>query len=140
MKYEMTTVQLLRQVSNLAEKHANSKLVSANLTTSQSELLMILFYSPEHTCSCSELGGRLKIAQSTCFGIVSRLEEKELVSSCIPKWNRRIKLVSLTEPGLERCSAIRKKLESVEEWLLDSLSEGEKGELFHLLDRIRKNR
>lgn len=121
----MTTGQLIKQLDNAIESKVNNCLRRRNMTMTQSWVLSILNERRNRTCSLKDLEERLGVAQSTCFGIIRRLQEKELVTCFSPDNNKRIKLVSITPAGRKCCNAVTKEAAAVESKLLSCLSEEE---------------
>ena len=78
----------------------------------------------------------LSLAQSTTVGLISRLEQKKLVSISGDKDDKRIKFVEITSIGEKFCNEARKDMEHTERKLFENLSAGEEQTLLSLLEKI----
>lgn len=123
---------LLKQINDRLEKDANNALRAQDMTMSQLGALLELSRDPEGQLSMKELERRLHVAQSTMAGVISRLEAKGLVVPLEDSADRRIKLVRITAPGLERARAAEDHRAKTEERLLCGLTREERS-IFHTL-------
>lgn len=126
----------LQQIHNTLEKNANNQLRKKGLTFSQMNVLMTLVDSPEKRLSFKELEKRLTLAQSTTAGLISRLEQKELVSVTGDKDDKRIKYAEITELGITYCKDAVIAMENMERKLVSSLSETEREKFLYLLKKV----
>ena len=81
----------------------------------------------------------MHVAQSTTAGIVSRLQKKELVQALDDAADQRIKIVQLTESGLNCWQTANKHITETEAALLSGLTETEQAILITLLKKLRDN-
>ena len=130
---------LFKHIHDALYKSSNNRLRLNNLTLSQMGLLMNLEHRPSGMASMKELEQLLHVAQSTVVGIVSRLEQKEFVSSHEDAHDRRVKLVELTEKGGRTCEQAKKYMEQDQTWLLHGFDEAEKEQLYEFLQRVVQN-
>ena len=77
------------------------------------------------------------MAQSTAAGIVSRLEQKEMVEGMSFSGDRRVKLVRLTEKGAACCQRMEMQMHQAEARLLSGLTQEEQEILMALLRKVR---
>ncbi len=126
---------LIHRIHNYLEKSGNSQLGKKGLTFSQMNVLINLSESPEGV-SFKELEKRLKLAQSTTVGLISRLEEKGLVSVFDSHDDKRVKFVRITEKGELYRSDAEDEMNASEEKLLSPLTEIEGELLYSLLKKI----
>lgn len=110
------------------------QLRSSGLTLAQMSAVMMIRDTYEKQMPLKELEKALSVAQSTAAGIVSRLENKGLVTSAGDAEDKRIKLVKLTEEGEHYCDIAEQNMAQAEENLLSGLTETEQ-EIFHSLLR-----
>ncbi len=77
------------------------------------------------------------MAQSTAAGIVSRLEQKGFVECFGSAWDRRVKVVRLSEAGAQRCRVSERGMAEAEAHILSSLTEAEREIFTMLLRKVR---
>ena len=128
---------LLKQINDIMEKNANNALRGQNLTISQSGVLMLLDEKEEKTATFKELEKKFGVSQPTMVGLLSRLEQKNLIEILSDPDDKRIRRAHLTKMGENKCKEGYKHMRSAEELLLDSLTAGEKKEFLRLLTKIR---
>lgn len=136
MKQKQNCGLLIRQIHNTLEKYSNNQLKKKGLTFSQMNVLIQLMETSEKKLSFKELEKRLTLAQSTTVGLISRLEEKELVSVSEDKEDKRIKFVGITDLGRAYCNDAKTEIEQMEDKLLSSLTEKEKKAFYLLLEKV----
>lgn len=127
---------LFRQINNALEKRCNSQLKEADLTLSQMSALIELSDTPAGKLTFKELEKRMSLAQSTTVGLISRLEQKNLVTVSGDKDDKRIKYVEITALGETFYQHARQDMEYMETKLLDGFSARERTTLLSLLERI----
>ncbi|MDO5377660.1 MAG: MarR family transcriptional regulator [Clostridia bacterium] len=128
---------LIKQLHDELEKRANNELRAENITSAQVGALLVLHESPEGRLPLKELEQRLHVSQATAAGIVVRLEQKGMVQGVQDASDRRIKLVSITREGVERCRRAEKHMEDTENRLLSGLTETEREIFATLLKKVR---
>lgn len=137
MQKHLDCGRLIKQIHDEMGKRANNALRSEDMTVMQLEALIQLDAAPEKRCSLKELERQLHVAQSTTVGIIARLEQKGFVKSFSDHADRRVKLVQITQAGLDCLEASTKGRNEAEAALLSALTETEK-EIFHvLLKKVR---
>ena len=70
-------------------------------------------------------------------GIISRLEQKGLVEGYADAEDKRIKLVRITQAGIDRVLETKRDMIHSEEMLLSGLTETERDILYSLLKKIK---
>lgn len=130
---------LIHQIHNILEKRGNNQLKKKGLTFSQMNVLMQLMDTSEKKLSFKELEKRLTLAQSTTVGLISRLEQKGLVSVSEDKEDKRIKFVEVTGLGMTYCDEAKIEMDQTESKLLSVLTEKEKGIFYSLLEKVNKD-
>ena len=128
---------LLKQIHDELEKNANNALRSQDLTITQLSALEKLFQAPDGQMSLKDLEKKLHVAQSTTAGIISRLERKDLVHALADPEDRRVKLLQITDEGVERVRRSMAHRLEVEERLLSGLTETEQSIFCTLLKKVR---
>lgn len=127
---------LIRQINNALEKRVNSQLKAKDLTLSQMTALIEILNAPAKKLTFKELEKRLSLAQSTTAGLISRLEQKKLVSVSGDADDKRIKYVEITSLGIKFCNEARLEMEHTEKILLEGLSAVEKENLLSMLEKV----
>ena len=133
MKEKKFCGELLKQIHDEMEKHANNMLRSHDLTMSQMNALVELNSCEEKQMSLKDLEKKLHVAQSTAAGIVKRLEQKGFVEGFGNISDKRIKMVRITKIGEEYCSNAYQNMVAAEEMLLSGLTEEEQDTFYCLL-------
>ena len=136
--YPQECSTLIRQIHCAMQKNANNELREAGVTFSQFQLLYILVGKPDHQCALKELEKRIGVAQSTVVGIVKRIIEKGFAECIEDTADRRVKLVRITDEGLNVCRAVAKNAHRAEERLLITLSDEERVIITQLLTKVYK--
>ena len=130
---------LFKQIHDRLEKQSNNALRAKDLTMMQVSVLMALQQAAEQQLSMKELERYFGAAQSTVAGIVSRLEQKDLVEAFGDTADKRIKLVHITTAGEKCCAEAACQMKEAEEKLLQGFSSEERKILNHLLTRVADN-
>ena len=128
---------MLKQLHDEMEKRANNSLRSQNLTLAQMHVLLLLHDAPNYQLPLKELETLMHVAQSTTAGIVSRPQKKGLVQALEDPTDQRIKIVQLTESGLDLCQSADKHIAQTEAELLAGLTEAEQTIFLTLLQKLR---
>lgn len=126
----------IHQIHNVLEKRMNNQLRKQGLTFSQINVLATLASTSEKKLSFKELEKQLALAQSTTAGLISRLEQKRLVSIYGDKDDKRIKYVEITALGIKCCEDAEQNMENTEKELVSCLSETERKTFFSLLKDV----
>lgn len=137
MSNEYTCGALLKQINDIMEKNANNALRGEDLTISQSGVLVLLDGKEEKEATFKELEKSFGVSQPTMVGILSRLEQKNLVEILDDPSDKRIRRAHLTKEGADKCKEGYKHMKAAERLLMGSLTEDEKKEFFRLLVKIR---
>lgn len=127
----------IKQINSALEKNANNILRKQDLTFAQVSALLAIRDFPEQKISLKELEKILHVAQSTTAGIISRLEQKGLVTGFGDSTDKRIKLVQITPTGEKYCREAEQNMKEAEENLLSGLTETEKSIFNSLLQKVR---
>lgn len=139
MKEHTPNGLLFKQIHDRLEKQSNNALRAKDLTMMQVSVLMALQQAEEQRLSMKELERYFGVAQSTVAGIVSRLEQKDLVEAFGDAADKRVKLVHITPAGELCCAEAACQMNEAEERLLRGLSGEEQEALNRLLARVADN-
>lgn len=137
MKDDASCGMLIKQINSALEKNANNTLRKQDLTFAQLTALLEIRDFPERKVSLKEMEKILHVAQSTTAGIISRLEQKGLVTGFGDSSDKRIKLVQMTPLGETYCREAEQNKKKAEEWLLSGLTETERSIFYSLLKKVR---
>lgn len=129
---------LIRQINNALEKRVNNQLKEKDLTFSQMSALIEILNSPAKKLTFKELEKCLSLAQSTTAGLISRLEQKKLVTVSGDSDDKRIKFAEITSLGEKFCKEARQEMEHTEKMLLGNLSTAEKKSLLTMLEEVNR--
>lgn len=127
---------LIRKIYYALQKNANNELREADLTFSQFHLLYVLRSEADGQCTLKKLEKRVGVAQSTTVGLVKRVSEKGFVEYISDTFDRRVKLVRITEKGLKVCRAMERNARRMEELLLVNLDSDECVTIIRLLEKV----
>lgn len=130
---------LFKQIHDKLEKQANNTLRQQGLTMMQVSVLLTIQGAEGKRCSMKELERFFGVAQSTVAGVVSRLEQKGLVTATGAPEDRRVKLVCITGSGEKCCGQAACHMDQAEESLLRGFSPEERAQLKSLLVRVADN-
>ena len=89
--------------------------------------------------SVSELATKLSLDKSTVSRTVEGLVNISLVDRIIPKENRRIALINLTDNGKQVCSTINYSNDSYIEAVFKDFTKAEREEFLRLFGKLAKN-
>ena len=129
----------LKLISDNMSKRANNSLQELGLTISQHRVIAYLSVCPEHTTELKELERQFHVAQATMAGTAQRLEAKGLVTAVHHPSDKRIKMIRLTESGLELSRKSLEEFRKGEARMMAGLSEEDLSTLNRLLDAVYSN-
>ena len=127
---------LIKQIHDELERNTNNSMRSYDITMAQYNALSALDGSADGQLSLKELEHLLHVAQSTVAGIVSRLEQKELVKTFGSMDDRRVKMVQITPQGVGCCQRADQDMQCAEEALLSGLTDAEREIFLILLKKV----
>ena len=125
-------------VSDKLKVHADADLKNQGLTLAQSRVLTFL-NEQDGIATQKEIEDYLQVSHPTVVGLVSRMEQNELVETWFDPENRRNKMVRLTEKSKKIGENMDEVTEQHDKALLNGLSEQEQAELNRMLNIILKN-
>ncbi|MFI3256821.1 MAG: MarR family winged helix-turn-helix transcriptional regulator [Spirochaetales bacterium] len=129
--------KIIKSISTDLETEINYLLKKVDLTLSQG---LVLFYLKEtdtkNFVPIKNIEKEFGIAQSTSFGIITRLEKKDFVETSV---QNNIKLIKITEQGLNLAHYLIPCLKKAEYAIFADFTEGEKILFLELLQRAEAN-
>lgn len=129
---------LVKRIAHQLEQNMNNFLKPYNITIMQSWVLLYL-KDAKACCTYKELERVFEVSQPTMVGIISRLEQKELVASVQDEKDKRIKKVHITDKGLEVIILVCDHLKESEDDIISGFFDNEKETFHSLLERAYYN-
>ncbi len=129
--------KVIKRISILIEKNINKMLAEKDLSSTQGFVLLFLSKCKNQTSTIKEIEKEFDTAQSTVFGIVTRLEKKGFVTSFVDE--NRIKFVVITKDGLELSDYIEKSIKTCEKNVFSCLTSTEQSIFIELLKKFEQN-
>lgn len=129
----------LKILTEQIEKKANYMLKQDGLTLAQGHLLRCIKKNEDKPCSLKDIEKQMNIAQSTLAGIVLRLEKKNLVKTYFSECDKRIKMIEITENGLQAMQCMRSTFVELENTVFANLTDIEKTLFTEVIDKLLKN-
>ncbi|MGI6590433.1 MAG: MarR family winged helix-turn-helix transcriptional regulator [Eggerthellaceae bacterium] len=118
---------------------ANSELATIDLTLAQFPILTLLMESPNRELFQKDIEAYLGVSHPTTTGLVKRLQEKGFVETEMSPEDSRMKIVRLTDKGLEIGKEGTRFGDVAERKMLEGFSEQERTQLASYLKRIQRN-
>lgn len=109
---------------------------SINSPAFQRDIVLVLLSEHENGLSQKQLAEKMCITQSTLSVMLDKLESDKYVSREGQNGDKRVKLLTLTEKGLNRAEEVHKQCTVMRENLYRNLTDDDKKELIRLLDKI----
>lgn len=134
---QYNTGKAIKHISILIEKRINKLLAPLELSATQGVVLLFLGDATEHQYPIKEIEHHFDTAQSTMFGIITRLEKKMFVTTFVD--DARTKMVQITPTGLALCTHIQQCIDESEESFFSCLTSTEKMILFALLEKVEEH-
>ena len=130
---------LLRAVNRRAEKLANQELAIFDLTSTQFRTLMYLSHQPPLTVRQCDLEVFFSKSNPAVTGILTNMEQKDLIRRVCNPADGRSKVLEITEKGL----ALLPQLDAYRGWmdklLTENMTEEEIAILIVLLKKMRNS-
>lgn len=130
---------LIKRINDRLERDANNSLRKDGLTMMQVAVLLTLQSTEKGQLTLKEIEQHFGVAQPTAAGIVSRLEQKQLVEALGDAADKRIKIVRITPMGQACCARAEKTMHQTEQKILQGFTDNEKEQLNRLLHKIVEN-
>jgi DNA-binding MarR family transcriptional regulator len=129
-------IRLFLQTAQAIEERLEAALVGVDLSVAKYSALKQLAAADE-PLSLSDMAARLVCVRSNVSQLVDRLEADGLVRRVEDPRDRRCVRAALTDLGRERQAAGERRLESVRDQIVETLSEVDRGALERALERLR---
>lgn len=132
-----TCGRMIKFITVSIEKKMNASLKGQDLTAGQGLLLMYL--KKNGASSMKDLEKQFHLSQPTVVGLVRRVEKKGLVTTFSKEGDKRVKMVQITEAGMEKCDAAVDTERAIESELTEGMTEKEAEVLEILLKKVCVN-
>lgn len=132
-------VLMIKQIHDSIEKTANNELRADGLTIMQIAILIELSNASGKKLTMKQLEKIFSVAQPTIAGLVSRLEQKNLIETHGVPEDRRVKAVSITNKGIDCCEEAKKHMLETNQRLLSGFSAEEQKLFWEFLKRAADN-
>ena len=109
----------------------------AGLLPGQSKVLE--YISENDGCSQKDICDAWNLDRSTVSGLITRMKRDGLISIHEAEHDRRKKVISLTESGMDKWKIMRSFIGDIDKRAFAGISAKEQAELFDTLDRIHEN-
>ena len=129
--------KIIKHLSDSLEKKINNLLKIEDLSMTQGLLIRVLSEEENKELPIKVIEKKFGVAQSTIYGVVSRLENKGLVLTY--STDRNSKWVRLTERGSSKVTFILSSIKTIEDELFTGFGEDEKRLFTDLLIRAEYN-
>lgn len=129
--------KIIKHLSDQLGKKTNNILKVEDLSMTQSILIRLLSEEESKELPIKVIEKKFGVAQSSVYGVVRRLEIKNLVSTY--SIDRNTKIVKLTELGLSKVDFILESIKQIENKIFIGFSDAEKITFTELLIRAEDN-
>ena len=133
----MTCHQLMLENHQLLLRKLQELMVVEGLSSGQPKVLEFLL---EHDgCMQKEIAQACAVEAASVTSLLNKMERDGLVERRIPRDNRRVSRVWLTETGWQKARTVRCTYEKLEAMLLAGFTPEEQRQLLGLLERLQLN-
>lgn len=133
------TGMYFKKISERLERRANENRSKDDITFTQGKVLWFLHKKDGEDVTLRDIEKFLDCSHATVSGIVSRLEEKGLLTLETNAADRRAKTVRVTEKEKRNFRAMQERRKVMEETLLKGFSDDERHCLLSYLERVYRN-
>lgn len=133
---------LIKHLHKLFEQAINEKMVSVNITASQMEVLVYVYFKNDEGLEVNQVDieKNLNLKNPTVTGLISRLEKKGYLKREKSSKGNNYKSVVVTESGKSIIENGQALVSEVENEMLSPLDENEKKELIRLITKVIDNK
>lgn len=131
--------RMVKILNTSIEREMNRELAQFDLTGGQGAIMGYLTHHPGQEICQKDLEREFELSHPTMSSILSRMENKGIITTAPLEKDKRYKKISLTEKGLDLDREIFSRIEKMESRLLEGFSEDEKSEAFKLMHRLIQN-
>lgn len=130
----------LYQTANMLNKTGTRALEDHGVTTQQWAVLGALA-DPRNQggVAVGDLAGLLMVSRQNLTGVLSRLEDRNLISRTVDEHDKRSRFIRLTVEGRQRWSDMQPQIDGFYRAALDGFSTSDLVAMMHHLDDLRNN-
>ena len=139
MKEEKKLGAYFKSITNTLDRKFNRDLEEFDLTSSQANLLLFLFFNRDKEISQTDIQDKFNLTNPTVTGILKRLESKGFISRSVSISDGRRKVIKVTEKSTNLDKKLMEGVIEVEAQMTCGFSEQEKKLLEALLQRVLDN-
>lgn len=121
------------------ERILNNEMSSLGITYTQATIIGYLYIYQDSEICQKNIESDLGVTHSTMSSILSRLQQKKLISTELFPTDKRFKRVFLTTEGFRLVSDIEKKIEIISKKLFNNLNEEKVKILDNFIDTLITN-
>ena len=129
---------LFKMISITLEARANNEIRSQGLTFGQMRVIMSLLERGGSETQ-RRLEEALGVSHATMTGLVQRLAQKGYVTSTIDEYDRRQRVVAVTEKGAQQRLCAKEHARKCDQKLTEGMTDDERRQLRDLLIRVYEN-
>ena len=129
---------LLKMISITLEARSNNEIRSQGLTFGQMRVIMSLLERGGSETQ-RRLEEALGVSHATMTGLVQRLAQKGYVTSTVDDYDRRQRIISVTELGAQQKLCAKEHARRCEQKLTEGMTDDERRQLRNLLGRVYDN-
>ena len=129
----------MKIVHNTFAWSGNRSMEKYGLTVAQFEIMLYLLKNPDEIIYQKELERSFRLSNPTVTGILSRLEEKGMITRQVDRKDHRFRVVMLSPKGRQILNDMEGRLHETEEKVFGCLKEEEMDQLLALLDKVTAN-
>lgn len=139
MKDEKKLGAYFKSISNALDRKFNKDLDEFDLTASQANILIYLFFNRDKEISQTDIQDKFSLTNPTVTGILKRLESKNFIIRNTSGKDERRKVIKLTEKSIGLDQKLFEGMIRVEDQMTYGFSEQERKLLETLLQRVLHN-
>ena len=129
---------LIKSINDKVKIHADADLKTHNLTLAQSRVLIYLMKHGQQATQ-KEIEDSFEVSHPTIVGLVTRMEKNGFLTCRMDTYDRRNKIVGLTELGVSTARNMGNVIGKMEKKMLVPLTDDDIIKLTDMLETILKN-
>lgn len=126
----------IKKINDALTKTADQAMKEMDVTFSQHHVLVYLDHQPDKKATLKSIEHAFHVSQATMAGIAKRMEEKGIIEYVSDPNDKRIKLVQLTDEGLNICHKSKSLMIESEQKMRSLYTEKEMKQFEEYLDRL----
>lgn len=139
MKEEKILGAYFKSITNALDRKFNRDLEAFDLTLSQANILVFLFFSRDKEISQTDIQNNFNLTNPTVTGILKRLESKGFIRRSTSGEDGRRKIIELTDKSVNLDKMLMQGMITADDQMTSGFSAQEKKLLETMLQRILEN-